>query len=175
MSKVIVIGVGFVGMMVVIEVLKNYEVILLDGNERIGKKFFIIGKGRCNVINVKDILEFFEYILGNLYFLYSLLYSFINDDIMNFFEKEGIELKVERGDRVFLEFDKFLDIICGLLNVLSRINVKIRLNLKVIDVKFKDKKIIGFMINNEESLVGDYYIMVIGGVLYFFIGFRGEG
>lgn len=175
MSKVIVIGAGPAGMMAAIEASKNHEVILLDGNERIGKKLFITGKGRCNVTNAKDISEFFEYIPGNPHFLYSSLYSFTNDDTMNFFEKEGIELKVERGDRVFPESDKSSDIIRGLSNALSRTNVKIRLNSKVTDVKFKDKKITGLMINNEESLVGDYYIMATGGASYPLTGSRGEG
>lgn len=175
MSKVIVIGAGPAGMMAAIEASKNHEVILLDGNERIGKKLFITGKGRCNVTNAKDISEFFEYIPGNPHFLYSSLYSFTNDDTMNFFEKEGIKLKVERGDRVFPESDKSSDIIRGLSNALSRTNVKIRLNSKVTDVKFKDKKITGLIINNEESLVGDYYIMATGGASYPLTGSRGEG
>ncbi|AGX43208.1 NAD(P)/FAD-dependent oxidoreductase [Clostridium saccharobutylicum] len=175
MSKVIVIGAGPAGMMAAIEASKNHEVILLDGNERIGKKLFITGKGRCNVTNAKDISEFFEYIPGNPHFLYSSLYSFTNDDTMNFFEKEGIKLKVERGDRVFPQSDKSSDIIRGLSNALSRTNVKIRLNSKVTDIKFKDKKITELMINNEESLVGDYYIMATGGASYPLTGSRGEG
>lgn len=175
MSKVIVIGAGPAGMMAAIEASKNHEVILLDGNERIGKKLFITGKGRCNVTNAKDISEFFEYIPGNPHFLYSSLYSFTNDDTMNFFEKEGIKLKVERGDRVFPESDKSSDIIRGLSNALSRTNVKIRLNSKVTEVKFKNQKITGLIINNEESLVGDYYIMATGGASYPLTGSRGEG
>ena len=141
MSKVIVIGAGPAGMMAAFEASKKHEVILLDGNERIGKKFFITGKGRCNVTNAKDISEFFEYIPGNPHFLYSSLYSFTNNDTMNFFENEGIKLKVERGDRVFPESDKSSDIIRGLSNALSRTKVKIRLNSKVTNIKFKDKKI----------------------------------
>ena len=107
-------------MMAALQAAKKHEVILLDGNERIGKKLFITGKGRCNVTNSKDISEFFEYIPGNPHFLYSSLYSFTNDDTMNFFESEGIKLKVERGDRVFPESDKSSDIIRGLSNALSK-------------------------------------------------------
>lgn len=175
MSKVIVIGAGPAGMMAALQAAKNHEVILLDGNERIGKKLFITGKGRCNVTNAKDISEFFEYIPGNPHFLYSSLYSFTNEDTMNFFEGEGIKLKVERGDRVFPESDKSSDIIRGLSNALSRTNVKIRLSSKVTDVKFKDNKITALEINNSEILKGDYFIMATGGASYPLTGSRGEG
>ena len=175
MSKVIVIGAGPAGMMAALQAAKKHEVILLDGNERIGKKLFITGKGRCNVTNAKDISEFFEYIPGNPHFLYSSLYSFTNDDTMNFFEGEGIKLKVERGDRVFPESDKSSDIIRGLSNALSRTKVKIRLNSKVTNVKFKDKKITALEINNEEILSGDYFIIATGGATYPITGSKGEG
>ena len=162
-------------MMAAIQASKKHEVILLDGNERIGKKLFITGKGRCNVTNSKDISDFFEYIPGNPHFLYSSLYSFTNNDTMNFFEEEGIKLKVERGDRVFPESDKSSDIIRGLSNALSRTKVKIRLNSKVTNVKFKDKKITALEINNEEILNGDYFIIATGGATYPLTGSRGEG
>lgn len=175
MSKVIVIGAGPAGMMAALQAAKKHEVILLDGNERIGKKLFITGKGRCNVTNAKDISEFFEYIPGNPHFLYSSLYSFTNEDTMNFFENEGIKLKVERGDRVFPESDKSSDIIRGLSNALSRTNVKIRLNSKVTNIKFKDKKITALEINNEEIINGDYFIIATGGASYPLTGSKGEG
>ena len=162
-------------MMAALQAAKKHEVILLDGNERIGKKLFITGKGRCNVTNAKDISEFFEYIPGNPHFLYSSLYSFTNEDTMNFFESEGIKLKVERGDRVFPESDKSSDIIRGLSNALSRTNVKIRLNSKVTNIKFKDKKITAIEINNEEILNGDYFIIATGGASYPLTGSKGEG
>lgn len=162
-------------MMAALQAAKKHEVILLDGNERIGKKLFITGKGRCNVTNAKDISEFFEYIPGNPHFLYSSLYSFTNEDTMNFFENEGIKLKVERGDRVFPESDKSSDIIRGLSNALSRTNVKIRLNSKVTNIKFKDKKITALEINNEEIINGDYFIIATGGASYPLTGSKGEG
>ncbi|MFW2488883.1 NAD(P)/FAD-dependent oxidoreductase [Clostridium chromiireducens] len=175
MSKVIVIGAGPAGMMAALQAAKKHEVILLDGNERIGKKLFITGKGRCNVTNAKDISEFFEYIPGNPHFLYSSLYSFTNDDTMNFFEGEGIKLKVERGDRVFPESDKSSDIIRGLSNALSRTNVKIRLNSRVTNIKYKNRIITDIEINNEEFLSGDYFIIATGGASYPLTGSRGEG
>ena len=89
------------GIMAALEASKNHEVILVDGNEKIGKKLFITGKGRCNVTNAKDISEFFDYIPGNPHFLYSALYTYTNNDVINFIEENGTKLKVERGGRMF--------------------------------------------------------------------------
>ncbi|AIY79175.1 NAD(P)/FAD-dependent oxidoreductase [Clostridium botulinum] len=175
MSKVIVIGAGPAGMMAAITAAKEHKVTLLDGNERLGKKLFITGKGRCNVTNAKDISEFFDYIPGNPHFLYSALYTFTNEDTMNFFSNEGIKLKVERGDRVFPESDKSSDIIRGLSNALSRTDVEIKLNSKVTDIKYKNKSITGIEINNDEILKADYYIIATGGASYPLTGSRGEG
>ncbi len=175
MSKVIVIGAGPSGMMAAITAAKEHKVTLLDGNERLGKKLFITGKGRCNVTNAKDISEFFDYIPGNPHFLYSSLYTFTNEDTMNFFSNEGIKLKVERGDRVFPESDKSSDIIRGLSNALSRTNVEIKLNSKVTDIKYKANNITGIEINNNEILKADHYIIATGGASYPLTGSRGEG
>lgn len=175
MKKVIVIGAGPAGIMAALEASKNHEVILVDGNEKIGKKLFITGKGRCNVTNAKDISEFFDYIPGNPHFLYSALYSFTNEDTMNFFEREGIKLKVERGDRVFPSSDKSSDILKGLNSALKKTNVKVKLNSKVTDIKFKDNTITSVVINNNEVLKGDYFILAAGGGTYPLTGSRGEG
>lgn len=175
MSKVIVIGAGPAGIMAAIEGSKSHDVTLIDGNEKIGKKLFITGKGRCNVTNAKDISEFFDYIPGNPHFLYSALYTFTNEDTMNFFKNHGIKLKVERGDRVFPQSDKSSDILKGLSNALRETNVNIRLNSKVTDIKFKDKKITSIIINNNEVMKADYFIIATGGGSYPLTGSRGEG
>ncbi|WP_252244384.1 MULTISPECIES: NAD(P)/FAD-dependent oxidoreductase [unclassified Clostridium] len=175
MSKIIVIGAGPAGMMAAITAAKEHKVTLLDGNERLGKKLFITGKGRCNVTNAKDISEFFDYIPGNPHFLYSALYTFTNEDTMNFFSNEGIKLKVERGDRVFPESDKSSDIIRGLSNALSRTDVEIKLNSKVTNIKYKNNSITGIEINNDEILKADHYIIATGGASYPLTGSRGEG
>ena len=174
-SRVIVIGAGPAGMMAAIQAAKNHEVMLLDGNDRIGKKLFITGKGRCNVTNAKDISEFFEFIPGNPYFLYSSLYTFTNKDTMEFFKKQGIELKVERGDRVFPKSDKSSDIIKGLSKALKESDVKIRLNSKVTDIKFENNSIKEIIINNFEKLKADYYIIATGGASYPSTGSTGDG
>lgn len=175
MKKVIVIGAGPAGIMAALEASKNHEVILVDGNEKIGKKLFITGKGRCNVTNAKDISEFFDYIPGNPHFLYSSLYSFTNEDTMNFFEKEGIKLKVERGDRVFPNSDKSSDILKGLNSALKKTNVNVKLNSKVTDINCKNNRIQSVVINNKEVLKGDYFILAAGGATYPLTGSTGDG
>lgn len=175
MSKVVVIGAGPAGMMAAMTAAKENEVVLLDGNERVGKKLFITGKGRCNVTNAKEISEFFDYIPGNPYFLYSALYTFTNEDTMAFFEEQGIKLKVERGGRVFPESDKSSDIIKGLLNGLHKAGVKVCLNSKVTDIVTSGNKIESVIINNSEKVKGDYFIIATGGASYPLTGSRGEG
>lgn len=175
MKKVIVIGAGPAGMMAAIAASNENEVILLDGNERIGKKLFITGKGRCNVTNSKDISEFFEFIPGNPYFLYSSLYTFTNEDTIKFFEDQGIKLKVERGGRVFPESDKSSDIIRGLSNALSKAHVKIKLNSKVTNIISENNIIKEVEINNKEKIKGDYFIICTGGASYPLTGSTGEG
>ncbi|WP_294155786.1 NAD(P)/FAD-dependent oxidoreductase [uncultured Clostridium sp.] len=175
MGKVIVIGAGPAGIMAAIEASKEHDVTLIDGNEKIGKKLFITGKGRCNVTNAKNISEFFDYIPGNPHFLYSSLYTFTNEDTMNFFKSHGIKLKVERGDRVFPESDKSSDILKGLSHALKETNVKIKLNSRVTDVQCKDNKITAVVINNNEVMKADYFIMATGGGSYPLTGSRGEG
>ncbi|GAA0086241.1 NAD(P)/FAD-dependent oxidoreductase [Clostridium sp. CTA-7] len=176
MKKVIVIGAGPAGMMAAITASKsNNNVVLLEGNEKIGKKLFITGKGRCNVTNIKDISEFFDYIPGNPHFLYSALYTYTNEDTMNFFESQGIKLKAERGGRVFPLSDKSSDIIKGLSNELIKNNVEVKFNSKVTDIKFKDNKIESVEINNIHNITGDYFIIATGGVSYPLTGSTGEG
>lgn len=175
MAKVIVIGAGPAGMMASISAAENHEVILLEGNERIGKKLFITGKGRCNVTNAKDISEFFDFIPGNPHFLYSALYTYTNIDVMNFFEDAGIKLKVERGSRVFPNSDKSSDIINGLSKGLKEAKVDLRLHSKVKDVIFKDRKIEAVILENGSKVKGDYFIITTGGKSYPLTGSTGIG
>ncbi|MDD6772054.1 NAD(P)/FAD-dependent oxidoreductase [Inconstantimicrobium porci] len=175
MAKVVVIGAGPAGMMASITASKEHDVILLDGNEKVGKKLFITGKGRCNVTNNKDISEFFDYIPGNPFFLYSSLYTFTNIDTMNFFEENGIKLKVERGGRVFPESDKSSDIIKGLEKALHKNGVDIRLKSKVKKVNHRDNKIISVVDSNNNIIKGDYFILCTGGKSYPLTGSTGDG
>ncbi|MDZ4993192.1 aminoacetone oxidase family FAD-binding enzyme [Clostridium perfringens] len=175
MAKVIVIGAGPAGMMAAISAAENHEVILLESNERIGKKLFITGKGRCNVTNAKDISEFFDFIPGNPHFLYSALYTYTNIDVMNFFENAGVKLKVERGSRVFPNSDKSSDIISGLSKGLNESGVDLRLHSKVKDVIFNNNKIEAVILENGSKVKGDYFIITTGGKSYPLTGSTGIG
>lgn len=175
MKKVIVVGAGPAGMMAAITASKNNKVILLESNEKVGKKLFITGKGRCNVTNSKDISEFFDYIPGNPHFLYSALYSYTNEDTINFFESNGIKLKSERGGRVFPNSDKSSDIIKGLMKGLNNPNIEIKLNSKVTDIEFNNNVIEAVEVNNSYSIKGDFFIIATGGVSYPLTGSTGDG
>ena len=175
MSKVMVIGAGPAGIMAAITAAENHNVVLVDGNEKIAKKLFITGKGRCNITNGKDIGDFFDYIPGNPHFLYSALYSFTNNDVIEMIESEGTKLKIERGGRIFPESDKSSDIIKALSKKLSKAKVDIKLNSKVTDVLFENNTIKSVEINNSQKISADYFIIATGGASYPLTGSRGEG
>lgn len=175
MSKVMVIGAGPAGIMAAITAAENHNVVLVDGNEKIAKKLFITGKGRCNITNGKDIGDFFDYIPGNPHFLYSALYSFTNNDVIEMIESEGTKLKIERGGRIFPESDKSSDIIKALSKKLSKAKVDIKLNSKVTDVFFENNTIKSVEINNSQKISDDYFIIATGGASYPLTGSRGEG
>jgi predicted Rossmann fold flavoprotein len=175
MKNVIVVGGGPAGIMAAITAADNINVTLLEKNEKIGKKLYITGKGRCNITNAKDISEFFNYIPTNPTFLYSSLYSFTNEDTQKFFESLGVPLKTERGDRVFPESDKSSDIINALNSELKRKNVNVMLNCNVKELLVKDNKITGVKLDSGEELQCDYLVMAAGGASYPQTGSTGDG
>lgn len=175
MAKVIVVGAGPAGMMAAIKAAEQNEVILLDGNNKLGKKMFITGKGRCNVTNSKDISDFFDYIYGNAEFLYSSLYQYTNIDVIEFFKNNGVELKAERGGRMFPKSDKSSDVIAGMKRALKSANVKILLESKVIDAKSENNKITYLTLQDGRKIKGDYFIFCTGGVSYPLTGSDGVG
>lgn len=175
MKKVVVIGGGPAGMMAAITASKFSEVVLLESNEKLGKKLFITGKGRCNITNAKDISDFFDYIPGNPEFLYSSLYTFTNKDTMNFFENLDVRLKVERGDRVFPFSDKSSDIINAFSKALFKNKVSVKLNSKVHKLIKKDAIINYVVLESGEKITGDYFILATGGKSYPLTGSTGDG
>lgn len=175
MKKVIVIGGGPAGMMAAISAADKYKVTIVEKNEKLGKKLFITGKGRCNITNAKDVSEFFENIPVNSNFMYSSLYSFTNEDTMKFFHKLGVELKVERGDRVFPKSDKSSDIIKAFENELNRKNVEMLFNSKVDRIDSEGRKITRIILDDGRKLSADYFIFATGGLSYPKTGSTGEG
>lgn len=175
MAKVIVIGGGPAGMMAAIMAAYKHDVILVERNEKLGKKLFITGKGRCNITNAKDISEFFDYIPSNPYFLYSSLYSFTNKDTIDFFNRLGVKLKIERGERVFPESDRSSDIINAFNKELKRNNVNIMLNSRVKELIIGNGIVEGVKLYDNSILSGDYFIICTGGLSYPRTGSTGDG
>ena len=132
MSHVIIIGGGAAGMMAAIAAAgAGHKVCIYEKNEKLGKKIYITGKGRCNVTNDCPTEEFFTNVVTNPKFLYSSAYSFDSAQVQEFFEAAGVRLKVERGNRVFPESDHSSDIIRALETELKRKNVQVHKNTKV--------------------------------------------
>lgn len=175
MKTVVVIGGGPAGMMAAITASNKYRVLLIEKNEKLGKKLFITGKGRCNVTNKKDISDFFDYIPGNPEFLYSSLYTYTNENTIEFFNSRNTPLKVERGDRVFPLSDKSSDIIKALEKELNNKGVEIMLNTPVYDIKVKNDMIHSIILQDGSEIKGDYFIVATGGKSYPQTGSTGDG
>jgi predicted Rossmann fold flavoprotein len=175
MKKVVVIGGGPAGMMAAIAAADKNRVVLLEANDKLGKKLYITGKGRCNITNAKDISEFFDYIPGNPHFMYSSLYTFTNEDTMKFFKDLGVELKVERGDRVFPNSDKSSDIINAFHEALRKHSVEVKLKSKVKSIEMEDSLIKNVLLEDGTIIEGDAFIICTGGVSYPLTGSKGDG
>lgn len=175
MAQVVVVGGGPAGMMAAIAASKNNNVILIEKNNKLGKKLFITGKGRCNVTNNKDISEFFDYIPTNPHFLYSALYTFTNEDTIKFLNERGVELKVERGDRVFPKSDKSSDIIKAFEKTLMEKNIEIKLGVAVKELKSENNKITSVILDNDDYIKCDNVILATGGASYPQTGSSGDG
>lgn len=174
--RVLVVGGGPAGMMAAIQAAKQGNTVtLLEQNEKLGKKLFITGKGRCNVTNDCDVTELFDSVVSNKKFLYSAFYSFSNQDVKDFFEEQGLRLKVERGSRVFPASDKSSDVIKALGNALKKLEVKIRLRTRVDKVLTENDIVCGVRLSDGECLNADKVILATGGVSYKSTGSDGSG
>lgn len=176
MSKVIVAGGGAAGMMAAIFAARNGKaVILLEQNDKLGKKLFITGKGRCNFTNACDTEDLFGNVVTNPKFLYSAFYSFSNQMVMDFFEKIGLPYKVERGNRVFPVSDHSSDVIKVLEKELRKQKVEILLNTKVKSLIIENNickgvEFVELDLENrkryKKQLYADSVIVATGGVSY---------
>lgn len=176
MKHVIVIGGGPAGMMAAIKAgERGHRVTLIEKNDRLGRKLFITGKGRCNVTTNKDIEEIIKNIPGNGSFMYSALYTFSNLDLMSMIEKKGVKLKVERGDRVFPESDKSSDIIKCFEKYLEDSRVRVMLKTRVSDIIVADGSIKGVEIEGDRIIDCDAVVLATGGKSYPLTGSTGEG
>ncbi len=176
MSKVIVIGGGAAGMMAAISAADcGHKVLLLEKNEKLGKKIYITGKGRCNFTNASDMEEVMGAVVSNPKFLYSAFYTFTNDAVMDFFESNGMSYKIERGNRCFPVSDRSSDVIRTLEKVLREKGVDIRLHTVVKSLIIEDNKVKGVVVDNNKQLFADSVILATGGKSYTTTGSTGDG
>lgn len=203
MSKVIVVGGGPAGMFAAIAAAeKGHEVTLLEKNEKLGKKLYITGKGRCNITNAGDMDTLFSNVMTNSKFLYSAFYTYDNQRVIDFFEKNGLRTKIERGNRVFPVSDHSSDVIATLQKVLKDRGVEIRLHTEVDALltekygeasmeqpaerpadtwsakkkaKSCERKVTGVRLADGKELLADAVILATGGFSYQTTGSTGDG
>ena len=177
MSKVLIVGGGAAGMFASVWAARNgHEVLLFEKNDRLGRKLFITGKGRCNITNAcEDIETLFSSVTSNSKFLYSGFYGFTNQDAIAFFEELGVRTKVERGDRVFPVSDHSSDVIRALEREMDRQGVQIYLKTSVKELQIEDKKVVGIVLQNGQKVLGDACIVATGGLSYPITGSDGDG
>ncbi len=175
-EKIGIIGGGPAGMIAAGTAGKNKKnkVTLIEKNEKLGKKLFITGKGRCNITNACDISDFLEFITTNKNFMYSSLYTFTNQDIIELLEKYEVPTKIERGNRVFPKSDKSSDVIDGLKRYVNDNSVDVRLNTDVDYIEFKNDLFYVYT-KNGKNYSFDKIVIATGGVSYKATGSTGDG
>lgn len=180
MSKVIVIGGGPAGMMAAYAAAESgHAVTLLEQNEKLGKKLFITGKGRCNLTNASDMEQLFANVVSNRKFLYSAFYSYDNEQVISFFESHGMPTKTERGNRVFPVSDHSSDVIAALSAALRGQHVEVLLHTKVkrllLEKRDEEKRVTGVELADHTKMHADAVIVATGGISYPSTGATGDG
>lgn len=175
-NRVAVIGGGPAGMIAAATSgLRENDTTIFDKNNKLGKKLFITGKGRCNITNDSDVETLLENVIVNSKFLYSAFYTFSNYDIINLLEKYGVKTKVERGNRVFPMSDKSSDVITALEKHLKDNNVTIRLNKSIKNIKIDKTGHFNLIFDDGSNETFDKVILATGGMSYQQTGSTGEG
>ena len=176
MAKIIIIGGGAAGMFASVFLAeKGHQVHVFEKNEKLGKKLFITGKGRCNVTNDCDPETFFESVVSNPKFLYSAYYGYTSQDVTAFFSSLGVKLKTERGNRVFPLSDHSSDIIRALEARMREAGVKVHLHAEAAGLLLKDGCAVGIRLSDGAEILGDKVIVACGGYSYQATGSTGDG
>ncbi len=180
MKRVCVIGGGPAGMMAAYSAAaKGNNVKLFEKNEKLGKKLYLTGKGRCNITNASPIEDFFNNVVTNRPFLYSAFYTFSNINLLEFLSQYGLKTKTERGGRVFPVTDKSSDVIKALSKSLISSGVKLSLNSKITDIVIKNGSVQGIVSNgivsNGKEEPFESIIIATGGLSYPSTGSTGDG
>ena len=179
MKKVLVIGGGAAGMMAAVFAARGgREVHVFEKNEKLGKKLFITGKGRCNITNAGEMDTLFTSVVSNSKFLYSAFYGFTNEQTITFFEELGVPVKIERGNRVFPVSDHSSDVIGALSREMNRLGVEVHLHAeveKILTDRENPELIRGIRLKNGKEVAGDACIVATGGISYPSTGSTGDG
>lgn len=175
MSKVIIIGAGAAGIMAAVSAtLNGHTVSIYEKNDRIGRKLYITGKGRCNITNAADMKTIMENVVNNSKFLYSAFKQFDNQDVVEMLENAGCPTKVERGNRVFPVSDKSSDVIKAFQKILSELSVEVNLKAEVNSLIIEDSICKGIKLA-DKSIYADAVIVATGGRSYPGTGSTGDG
>lgn len=176
MSDLLIIGGGAAGMMAAcIASERGINVTLIEKNEKLGKKLYITGKGRCNMTNACDANDFFKNVVSNPKFTYSSIYGFTPSDTVEFFENAGLSTKTERGSRVFPVSDHSSDVTRTLERIMKKNSVRILLNTEVRELKIQDGRIAGACVEPGGFIPADYCFVATGGLSYPSTGSTGDG
>ena len=180
MKKIIVIGGGAAGMAAAIAAAENgCAATIYEKNEKLGKKIYITGKGRCNLTNASDMEQLFANVVSNRKFLYSAFYSYDNEQVVSFFESHGMPTKTERGNRVFPVSDHSSDVIAALSTALRGQHVEVFLHTKVkrllLEKRDEEKRVTGVELADHTKMHADAVIVATGGISYKTTGSTGDG